>query len=88
MVQTDEQPEALKSRRPWLSRDVPVIGVVVTVTRRCVDIVVYQPMVGLRADADLVLLSLGEVTSVCIEVAQNHNVLQKRATKRKNQRAT
>ena len=55
---------------------IPVVGVIVRVARRGVDIITYQPIVVGRADADPSLLFIGKITSICIKVPQNHNVLQ------------
>ena len=56
----------------------PVVGVVIIVTGRGVDIIVYQPIIRSRGDEDRVLLAHGEITSIGIKVSQNHNVLQKK----------
>ena len=47
----------------------PVVGVVVTLTGRGVDVVVYQPIEGSRVDADVSLFLLGQISTICIEVS-------------------
>lgn len=56
--------------------DLPVVGVVIAPPGCCVHVVVDQPVVGSRADANLLLLLPGEITSVRVKVPQNHNFLK------------
>lgn len=60
--------------------DLPVVGVVIAPPGCCVHVVVDQPVVGSRADANLLLLLPGEITSVRVKVPQNHNFLKKNNT--------
>ncbi len=54
----------------------PVICVGVSVARRGVNIICYQPVEVLVAtDTDALHVLLGHVQAVCIEVAKNHHVL-------------
>lgn len=55
----------------------PVVGVVISVARRRVDIISNQPVEALVAtDTDALHVPLGDVQAVRIEVAQDHHVLQ------------
>lgn len=56
--------------------DLPVVGVVIAPPGCRVHVVVDQPVVGSRADANLLLLLPGEITSVRVKVPQNHNFLK------------
>lgn len=57
----------------------PVICVVVSVARRGVNVISNQPVEVLVAtDTDALHVLLGDVQAVCVEVAQDHHVLEQR----------
>lgn len=65
--------------RFWLFSASPVVCVVVSRVGCGVHIISYQPVeVLVTADTDDLHVSLGNVRAVCIEVAEDHHVLQHR----------
>lgn len=49
---------------------------VIKVTSSGVSVFIYQPKVGTRAHSDVCPFSTWQVTSICIEVPQNHDALK------------
>ena len=57
----------------------PVVCVVVFGARRGVDVISNQPVeVLVGTDTDVLHVFLGDIRAVCIEVAQDHHVLEHR----------